>query len=106
MNSVIFHVEVETFLNELVDILFEEGYFGFKESAKEYVKSLVREIITTINNKQKKIAPDYFSKYGDNLRYSAYKRNNNTTWYVFFHLVNGTYYIRFIGNNHNIGQHL
>lgn len=106
MNNVRFHEEVEIFLNELVDILFEKEYFGFRDSAKGYVDLLVKEIMATIHTKRKKIAPAYFSKYADNLFYTAYKRNKNTTWYVFFHQVGETYYIRYIGNNHNIGQHL
>ena len=100
-----FHEEVEIFFDELTEILFDKEYFGFKDSAKLYVTELVQEIIRTIHNKHKRIAPEYFSKYSLNLQYTAYKRNK-TTWYVFFHFANNTYYIRYIGNNHNVGQYL
>lgn len=105
MNNVKFHKEVVAFLNELVDILFEKEYFGFKDSAKDYVEQLVTEITGTIKNKHKKTAPDYFSKYAHNLYYATYRRNK-TTWYVFFYYTRDTYYIRYIGNNYNIGQYL
>ncbi|KAA6331699.1 hypothetical protein EZS27_019729 [termite gut metagenome] len=37
---------------------------------------------------------------------SVFKKNNHTQWYVFFNLENDVYYIRYIGNNHTVSQHL
>jgi hypothetical protein len=102
----IFAPEVEHYLIELVEILFHKEYFGFYEDADEYVTSLVTDITTSLSSKQKKTAPGYFSKYGKDLYYSVFKKNNHTQWYVFFNLENDIYYIRYIGNNHMVSQHL
>ncbi|KAA6346621.1 hypothetical protein EZS27_005866 [termite gut metagenome] len=104
--KVIYSEEVIEFLSDLMEILYIKNYFGFMDSAINYVKDLVHEIDTTIASKQKKTAPDYFSKYGRGLFYVCYKKSRNTQWYVFFHYENDVYYIRYIGNNHNISQYL
>ena len=98
--------EAIIYLNELVEILYQEGYFGFKEDAYEYVDDIFDTVMSDINNMPKKKAPAYFDRYGKDMDYITYRKNNNTTWYIFFNLVNQTYQIRYIGNNHNIGQHL
>jgi hypothetical protein len=104
--KVIYNKEVDEYLRELVEILYDNGYLGFKDYAYQYVDSLIDEIKETIHIKLKKTAPDYFSKYGKGLYYSVFKKNNNTVWYVFFNYENDAYYIRYIGNNHNISQYL
>ncbi|KAA6322488.1 hypothetical protein EZS27_027974 [termite gut metagenome] len=104
--KVVYSKEVIDFLSDLMEILYVKDYFGFMDSAIKYVIDLVHEIDTTIANKPQKIAPNYFSKYGKGLCYSIFKKNNNTTWYVFFNYENDIYYIRYIGNNHNISQYL
>jgi len=101
-----FSHSVRIYLSELIQVLYDEGYFGFEEKANEYVDDLIDDIVNNIERKQKKLAPDYFSKYGTNMYYMKYNRNRNTTWYVFFNYADGVYLIRYIGNNHNIGQHL
>jgi hypothetical protein len=35
--KIIYHRQVIEYLNELVDILYEQNYFGYKESAYNYV---------------------------------------------------------------------
>ncbi|PXV62388.1 hypothetical protein CLV62_12077 [Dysgonomonas alginatilytica] len=82
--TVQFHRDVEDYLVELIEILYEKEYFGFKESATQYVRELVLEIRDTISKKRKKAAPEYFSKYGKDLFYASFRRNKNTSWYVFF----------------------
>jgi hypothetical protein len=89
-----------------VDVLYEGEYFGFKESAYDYVDWILNEINTSINRKQKKPAPPHFSKYREGLYYVSYKRNANTTWYVFFSYDSTAYYIYYIGNNHTCSQYL
>lgn len=98
---VIFDKAVEIYLNELLNILYEKEYFGFKETAYDYVEWIIDAIERDINKIPHKIAPPYFLKYGKSLYYSVFKRNNNTQWYVFFNYENSIYYIRYIGNNHN-----
>lgn len=103
--KVIYSEQVIEFLSELIEILYGKDYFGFKDSAVKYVEELVNEIDTTITFKQKKPAPDYFSKYGEGLFYVIYKKSNHTQCYVFFHYEYEVYYVRYIGNNHNISRH-
>lgn len=103
---IIFSQNVIYFLTDLIEILYNKEYFGFKDSAKKYVEDLVIEIESSITTKHKKFAPEYFSHYGKNMYYVSYRRNKNTTWYIFFNYTQEMYYIRFIGNNHSIGQYL
>lgn len=101
-----FSYATRLYLAELIKVLYERDYFGFEEAAKQYVEDLVDDIVQNIQHKHKKIAPDYFSRYGKNMYYTAYRKNKNTTWYVFFNYTEELIYIRYIGNNHSIGQHL
>lgn len=69
-------------MSELIQDLLQEDYFGFEESAIDYVYDLIDDIVYNIESKYKKFAPEYFSKYGKNM-YSAFcRRNKNTTWYI------------------------
>lgn len=103
---VLFAPEVEDYLFELAEILHKKEYFGFRKSAVRYIQELVYEIINTLPNKVNKPAPPYFNRYGRGLLYSVFKRNNNTQWYVFFHLENDVYFIRYIANNHTVAKHI
>ena len=42
--KVIFAPEVSACFNALVDVLYEKGYFGFKDSAISYVENLLDDI--------------------------------------------------------------
>ena len=103
---VVYHKEVTSYLNELVDILYEQEYFGFKESAYDYVDWIFEQIEDSIDRKVKKPAPKPFERYGLGLSYVSYRRNANTTWYVFFRRQEDTFLIFYIGNNHNCSQFL
>ena len=104
--KIIYNHKVIEYLNELVDILYEQNYFGFKESAYDYVDWLFDKITHDISKTPREKAPKYFNKYGRNLSFIRLKRNTQTTWYVFFHHEEDIYYIRYIGNNHVVAQHL
>ena len=41
VREIIFSKKVEQYLDELMLLLFEEGYFGFPDSAKTYVDRLI-----------------------------------------------------------------
>ncbi|HBK31513.1 MAG TPA: hypothetical protein DDZ78_07815 [Porphyromonadaceae bacterium] len=90
----------------MVETLYINDYFGFKDEAKKYVEELVREVEKNIDTMPKKKAPRYFSKYGDGLYYIRCRRNKATTWYFFFSIRKDGYYIEYIGNNHIIAQYL
>ena len=108
--NVIFSPEVEQYLFELTEILYKKEYFGFKDSAVQYVKDLIYDIRNDLPTSVRRPAPKYFSKYGKNLLYSGFKKNKTTQWYVFFNLYeeNGEqmYLVRYISNNHVISQYL
>ncbi len=98
--------EVNDYLVELISTLYEEGYFGFEDSAVKYVFELYDDIKVSLPHKLKKKAPAYFDRYGKELYYAVYRKNRNTQWYVFFQYENGIYLVRYIGNNHSIAQYL
>jgi hypothetical protein len=102
--------EVTEYMEGLVPILYEKGYFSYKKTAREYVKDLYDDIKTNLPTRIHKPAPPYFDQYGKGMYYATFKKNRNTTWYVFFtrYLKNGEkiYLIRYINNNHVIAQYL
>ena len=102
--KVIYAPEVVDYIDNLILILFEKGYFGFPESAKTYVSKLTSDIERSIHLKLKKASPPRFKKYGTH--YVTYKPNKNTTWYVFFSFRTDRYLIRFITNNHVSAQYI
>lgn len=108
--KVLFLLEVRMYFQELQDILFEKEYFGFEESAVQYVRDLIFDIEATLPERVSKIAPPYFNRYGKELRYASFRKNRNTQWYVFFNKYreNGEviYLVRYISNNHMIAQYL
>ena len=104
--KIIYHRQVVIYLNELVDLLYEQNYFGFKESAYDYVDWIFDRIESKIAVSSAKAAPKHFSKYGKNLLYISLKRNSKTTWYVFFNYEEDLFHIRYISNNQMIAQYL
>jgi hypothetical protein len=102
----VFSPQVRVYFQELEDILFEKEYFGFEDSSIQYVRKLFFEIRDTLPNRLKKPAPPYFNRYGKGMYYAVFKKNNNTSWYVFFNYEDDVYYIRYIGNNHTCSQYL
>ena len=104
--KVIYHKQVVIYLNELVDVLYKKDYFGFKESAYDYVDWILDRIENNIAVLPSKTAPEYFAKYGKNLSYISLKKNSQTTWYVFFNHEADLYHVRYISNNHVIAQYL
>jgi len=102
--------EVIDYLDNLVDILFEKGYFSYAEDALDYVDELRNEIKAKLHTKLHIPAPKYFDRYGKNMKYAGFPKNKRSTWYVFFttYWENGEviYLIRYIANNHTIAQYL
>lgn len=102
--------EVIDYLNELVDILYEKGYFGFEENAHRYVDELVANIRADLPFKVKKPVPPYFDRYGKDMWYASFRKNRGTQWYVFFTVYRKddeiVYLVRYIANNHTVSQYL
>ena len=102
--------EILEYIENLVQILYEKGYFSYREDARKYVDDLYTSIETTLPAHLHKPAPRYYDKYGKYMYYAVFKKNKRTSWYVFFskYTVSGetVYLIRYIGNNHTEAQHL
>jgi hypothetical protein len=106
--KVLFLPEVQDDYDELEQILYEKGYFSFSDSSKNYVKNLVADIVANLPTKLHKPAPKYFNKYGNDMKYSSFRKNKNTNWYVFFNTYDDKgeiiYLVRYISNNHTIAH--
>lgn len=90
--------EVETYLNQLIDILFEKEYFGFKEDAQIYVAKIKWFIDDNISVYPPKKVPIELKEFGE--KYILYKANPQTTWYIFYIQDEHRFLIKFITNNH------
>jgi len=86
---------VRLMLDELVEILYDEEYFGFLDSCYNYLDNIYN-FIDTIPTLKKK--PTKRNKYGK--WYCAYKHNSKTTWYITFDVEDGVYLVTHITNNH------
>ena len=93
---------------ELIDNLYQKGYFGFLDEAKEYVAEIEYYFQTEIPKLHSlglsKKAMHYFNKYGGNLFFVAYRRHKTcTTWYAFYEIFeNGYFKVVHITNNHTV----
>lgn len=104
--TVLFAPEVEDDLYELIEILIEKEYLGTYPFAISYVEELVAYIQQNIHSKLKKKAPAFFERYGRDMQYITYQRNPNTTWYIFFSIVEDSYLVKYITNNHVSAQYI
>lgn len=108
--KVLFLPEVRLYFQELEDILFEKEYFGFEESAVQYVRELIFDIENTLLIRVSKKAPPYFNRYGKGMHYAMFRKSKATQWYAFFtkYQDNGEmiYLVRYMSNNHTISQYL
>jgi hypothetical protein len=102
--------EVYDYFEHLVEILYQKEYFGFRTSAREYVAELLDEINLHLPTQPHRPAPPYFDRYGRGMWYAKFRKNRQTTWYVFFTRYNDdgetVCLVRYIANNHTAAQHL
>lgn len=104
--QIVYRKEVEIYLFELIETLYEKEYFGFHESATTYVTNLRKAIEETLPIAVRKKAPDYFSRYGKEMWYIHVQMKSKTTWYAYFSILNNDIcIIRYITNNH-VAAHL
>lgn len=96
--TVVFTPHVIDFLDDLVRVLYKKEYFGFIETAEEYVLKIYDAVPENIKSSPHKLTPLKIKHLGSN--YIFYKSNNRTTWYVFFEKKNQNYLITGIINNH------
>ena len=86
------------YLDDLVKILYFKEYFGFIESAEEYVSRIYDAAAERCQLDMYKIAPKNISFLGT--YYIFYKSNKRTTWYIFFEKKETAILITGISNNH------
>lgn len=102
--------EVLDYFEDLMEILYQKEYFGFRVSARKYVTELIEEIEAYLPIVQQKTAPKYFDRYGKNMNYAVFCKNKRTSWYVFFTTYEveneKIYLVRYIANNHTVAQYL
>lgn len=96
--KVIITPKVIDYLDDLVRILYKEEYFGFVESAEDYVSKIYDALDENIKLYTHKITPQKLKYLG--FSYIFYKSNKRTTWYIFFKKEDNKYLITSILNNH------
>ncbi|WP_166920543.1 hypothetical protein [Flavobacterium poyangense] len=98
--EVVFTQDVIRYLDSLVIVLYEKGYFGFRGAAETYVSGIYDAVPKRIQTSLHKKTPDTLQYLGS--EYVFYKINSRTTWYVFFEKRNQNYLITGILNNYSI----
>ena len=103
--------EVIKDLENLIDVLFEKGYFSYEESSVFYVVDLFEDILKNLPLKSKKPAPKYFTaRFGKGLYYATFPKSKQTQWYAFFKMYEMEreifYQVRHIENNHTAARYL
>ena len=76
--NVIFMPNVVDYVENLVEILYIKGYFGFLDSSNKYVGELVDDIKLNLPTMQHRLAPTYFDRYGKKMKYAVFKKNKHT----------------------------
>ncbi|UPZ17465.1 hypothetical protein [Flavobacterium humidisoli] len=99
MEKIIFKETVLEYFDDLLLILFEDEYFGFPDSARNYVNKIVDFIFSSISSFPHKKTPVTLQYLGSD--YIFYKTNSRTTWYIFFEISNQNYLITGIINNYS-----
>jgi hypothetical protein len=101
---------IHDYLEELVVVLYEKGYFGYEEHAIDYVNDVINFINTQLTASVHREAPKHYERYGKKLKFATYRRNRHTHWYIFFNKYKTKgeiiYMVRYIGNNHTEAQYL
>ena len=69
-----FTPRVNDYLAELEAILYEKEYFGFEESAREYVHEMIGEIMTTLPTRVHRPVPRHFDPEGKGVWYATFRR--------------------------------
>ncbi|MFN3756189.1 MAG: hypothetical protein ACK4RM_04475 [Flavobacterium sp.] len=97
--EIIISPQVITYLNDLVIILYKKEYFGFIESAEEYVAKIYEAIEKNLKFGVYKSTPTEIHFLGKN--YFFYHSNPRTTWYIFFEKFQNKILVTGILNNHS-----
>ena len=82
-------------LNDLETALYKKGYFGFKESSREYIDKIY-DVMYDIPNKKSRKSKD--KKLGE--FYITYRSNKNTMYCILFSNKGNRYVIEDVITNH------
>ena len=106
MDEIILIVELDViyYLDSLVNDLYHEEYFSYRENADAYVQKIYEFKQNSIHTFPHKKTPEELSYLG--LHYIFYKSNARTTWYIFFEKQNSSYIVTGILNNHCVEAQL
>lgn len=96
--NILYRPEVETYLNELIFVLFKENYFSYVENSILYKDKIIEFIDNSITTFPSKKTPTDLKNFGS--KYLFYKSNQRTTWYIFFENKNNNFLITNIINSH------
>ncbi len=97
MGKVILLPVADQQLTELELALYYREYFGFMESALEYVERLKTFIKAIPEQKFKKTTNPRHGQY-----YCKYKQNRLTTWFFTFDIKDDRFIVKKVINNHTI----
>jgi hypothetical protein len=102
--EIAFYPPVLDHLDQLSYSLYKNDYFGFIDSAIDYIDRMVDYIVNNIHHSPHKKAPHYFNKFGNELFYITYQSSKQTSWYILFNKNENRYLIKHITNNHISGH--
>lgn len=97
--EIIISPPVIAYLNDLVIVLYKEEYFGFIETAEEYVSKIYESIENSLKVGVYKLTPISIKFLGK--KYIFYKSNFRTTWFIFFEKQKNKILVTGILNNHS-----
>lgn len=103
--------EVYDFLDDLAQTLLEKDYVSYIEHGENIVDDIIDFVKTIPYAPHYHLTPYaqvYFSRYGQNLQYTFFKRKSSkhTTWYIFFSRQDDLYIVHYITNNHKDGKYI
>jgi len=96
---IVYKDRFENEIDKLLEVLFVNEYFGFEDSALNYVEKIYNFIKNNISKPISKNSPVAYQKVGK--KFIKYKANNNTSWYIFFDQKEHRFLINHITNNHS-----
>jgi hypothetical protein len=96
MEQVVITESVYAYLDNLIEILYEDEYKGYRQSAEEYV-NVIFDFLFSIPHL--KCRQTNNKVYGD--FYCYYTHNKKTTWYATFNKEKDAYIIKNVTNNHS-----
>ena len=69
---------IHDYLEELIVVLYEKGYFGFEEYAIDYVNDVINFMNTILPTSVHRNAPKHYERYGKKLKFSTVIFTNET----------------------------